>query len=51
MRGGFDGSRGGEEGDHDGLPEGKEDDELDGGDFKEGLVLTEVVFHLDVELD
>ena len=49
--GGFDGAGGGEEGDYDSLPEGEEDDELDGGDFEEGLVFAEVVFELDVELD
>jgi len=51
VRGGFDGSRGGEKGNQDGLPERKEDDEFDGGDFEEGLVLAEIVFHLDVKLD
>lgn len=33
------------------MPEGKEDDEFDGGDLEERLVLAEIVFHLDVELD
>ena len=49
--GSFDGAGGGKEGDYDGLPEGEEDDELDGGDFEEGLVFAEVVFELDIELD
>ena len=43
----------GADADGDGLPEGQEDDELDGEDLEEGLVRREVfgVFELDVELD
>lgn len=33
------------------LPEGQEDDQLDGEDLQEGLILANVVFNLDVELD
>lgn len=47
----FDGAGAGEEGNENGLPERKKDDEFDGKDFEEGAMLLDVVAELDVELN
>lgn len=49
--GSFDGTGGGKEGDENGLPEGKKDDEFDRCNFEQRTMLGEIVFQLNIELD